>query len=84
MHQVLQQLINKVGVVLLVSICLLEIGNLCSFVSNVKVIIFQYDPVRINQLYEQAKWSILLDEFDHTEEEATLFASLQVCIFCSV
>ncbi|KAK5973242.1 putative mitogen inducible protein product [Trichostrongylus colubriformis] len=38
----------------------------------------KYDPVRINQLYEQAKWSILLDEFDHTEEEATLFASLQL------
>lgn len=39
----------------------------------------QYDPVRINQLYEQAKWSILLEEFDHTEEEAMLFAALQVC-----
>ncbi|KHJ93150.1 FERM protein [Oesophagostomum dentatum] len=38
----------------------------------------KYDPVRINQLYEQAKWSILLDEFDHTEEEASLFAALQV------
>ncbi|TKR67088.1 hypothetical protein L596_023292 [Steinernema carpocapsae] len=38
----------------------------------------KYDPVRINQLFEQAKWSILLDEFDHTEEEATLFAALQL------
>ncbi|ETN77888.1 FERM central domain protein [Necator americanus] len=38
----------------------------------------KYDPVRINQLYEQAKWSILLDEFDHTEEEASLFAALQL------
>lgn len=38
----------------------------------------KYDPVRINQLYEQAKWSILLDELDHTEEEALLFAALQV------
>ncbi|VDK22438.1 unnamed protein product [Anisakis simplex] len=38
----------------------------------------KYDPVRINQLYEQAKWSILLEEFDHTEEEAMLFAALQV------
>ncbi|VDN20732.1 unnamed protein product [Gongylonema pulchrum] len=37
----------------------------------------KYDPVRINQLYEQAKWSILLEEFDHTEEEAMLFAALQ-------
>lgn len=40
----------------------------------------KYDPVRINQLYEQAKWSILLDELEHTEEEASLFAALQV--FC--
>ncbi|CAG9540940.1 unnamed protein product [Cercopithifilaria johnstoni] len=38
----------------------------------------KYDPVRINQLYEQAKWSILLEEFDHTEEEAMLFAALQL------
>ncbi|CAJ0954528.1 unnamed protein product, partial [Mesorhabditis belari] len=38
----------------------------------------RYDPVRINQLYEQAKWSILLEELDHTEEEATLFAALQL------
>lgn len=38
----------------------------------------QYDPVRINQLYEQAKWSILLEEIEHTEEEASLFAALQL------
>ena len=38
----------------------------------------KYDPVRINQLYEQAKWSILLEEVEHTEEEAALFAALQV------
>ncbi|KAE9556784.1 hypothetical protein FO519_000190 [Halicephalobus sp. NKZ332] len=38
----------------------------------------KYDKVRINQLYEQAKWSILLDEFEHTEEEANLFAALQI------
>jgi hypothetical protein len=38
----------------------------------------KYDPVRINQLYEQTKWSILLEEVDHTEEEAALFAALQV------
>ncbi|VDD89069.1 unnamed protein product [Enterobius vermicularis] len=38
----------------------------------------KYDLVRINQLYEQAKWSILLEEFDHTEEEAMLFAALQL------
>lgn len=39
----------------------------------------KYDPIRINQLYEQAKWSILLEEIEHTEEEASLFAALQVC-----
>uniref|UniRef100_A0A0K0EMK2 PH domain-containing protein n=1 Tax=Strongyloides stercoralis TaxID=6248 RepID=A0A0K0EMK2_STRER len=38
----------------------------------------KYDAVRINQLYEQAKWSILLDEIDHTEEEAALLAALQL------
>lgn len=34
--------------------------------------------MRINQLYEQAKWSILLEELEHTEEEASLFAALQL------
>jgi kindlin 2 len=43
----------------------------------------KYDPVRINQLYEQAKWSILLEEIEHTEEEAALFAALQVDQLCS-
>ena len=38
----------------------------------------QFDPVRINQLYEQAKWSILSEEIDHTDEEASLFAALQL------
>jgi kindlin 2 len=38
----------------------------------------KYDPVRINQLYEQAKWSVLLDEIEHTEEEASLLAALQL------
>lgn len=38
----------------------------------------KYDPVRINQLYEQAKWSVLLEEAEHTEEESSLFAALQV------
>ena len=34
--------------------------------------------MRINQLYEQAKWSILTEELEHTEEEASLFAALQL------
>ncbi|XP_023168033.1 unc-112-related protein [Drosophila hydei] len=37
----------------------------------------KYDQVRINQLYEQAKWSILNEELDCTEEEALMFSALQ-------
>lgn len=35
------------------------------------------DQVRINQLYEQAKWQILNEEIDCTEEESLMFAALQ-------
>ena len=38
----------------------------------------KYDPVRINQIYEQAKWSLLSEEIDCTEEEGIMFAALQV------
>uniref|UniRef100_A0A915J9Z4 PH domain-containing protein n=1 Tax=Romanomermis culicivorax TaxID=13658 RepID=A0A915J9Z4_ROMCU len=38
----------------------------------------KYDAVRINQLYEQAKWALLMEEHDYTEEEAFMFAALQV------
>lgn len=37
----------------------------------------KYDLVRINQLYEQAKWSILNEEIDCTEEQSLMFAALQ-------
>ncbi|XP_062844471.1 fermitin family homolog 3 [Trichomycterus rosablanca] len=37
----------------------------------------QLDAVRLTQLYEQAKWAILLEEIDCTEEEMMLFAALQ-------
>jgi len=37
----------------------------------------KYDSVRINQLYEQAKWSLVCEELDCTEEEMIMFASLQ-------
>lgn len=37
----------------------------------------KYDQVRINQLYEQAKWSILNEELEPTEEETLMFAALQ-------
>ncbi|RZF45048.1 hypothetical protein LSTR_LSTR002009 [Laodelphax striatellus] len=36
------------------------------------------DGVRINQIYEQAKWMLLNEELDCTEEEALMFAALQV------
>jgi len=38
----------------------------------------QYDSVRINQIYEQAKWSIITEHVECTEEEMVLFAGLQV------
>nr|XP_056712016.1 fermitin family homolog 1 [Euleptes europaea] len=37
----------------------------------------KYDAIRINQLYEQARWTILLEEIDCTEEETFIFAALQ-------
>ncbi|KAK6638924.1 hypothetical protein RUM43_007194 [Polyplax serrata] len=40
----------------------------------------KYDAVRINQLYEQAKWQLLNEEIDCTEEEVLMFAALQVQI----
>ncbi len=36
------------------------------------------DEFRIAELYEQAKWCILTEEVDCTEEEAYTFAALQV------
>ena len=36
--------------------------------------------VRINQVYEQAKWALISEEIDCTEEEMMMFAALQVCI----
>ncbi|XKL59602.1 hypothetical protein PGB90_000618 [Kerria lacca] len=38
------------------------------------------DAVRINMIYEQAKWSLLNEELEYTEEEALMFAALQVQI----
>lgn len=42
----------------------------------------QYDAIRVNQLYEQAKWAILLEEIECTEEEMMMFAALQVRGLC--
>ena len=38
----------------------------------------KFDAVRINMIYEQAKWQILNEQIDCTEEEMLLFAALQV------
>jgi hypothetical protein len=40
--------------------------------------LFQYDSIRINQIFEQAKWSLLSEELDCTLEEMMMFAALQV------
>uniref|UniRef100_A0A8C4WQQ5 FERM domain containing kindlin 2 n=1 Tax=Eptatretus burgeri TaxID=7764 RepID=A0A8C4WQQ5_EPTBU len=37
----------------------------------------KYDAIRINQLYEQARWAILLEEIECTDEEMMMFAALQ-------
>ncbi|KAJ8985897.1 hypothetical protein NQ317_010653 [Molorchus minor] len=37
----------------------------------------KYDAIRINQIYEQAKWQLLNEEIDCTEEEMLMFAALQ-------
>ncbi|XP_012690302.1 fermitin family homolog 3 [Clupea harengus] len=37
----------------------------------------KHDAVRLTQLFEQARWAILLEEIDCTEEEMMLFAALQ-------
>ncbi|CAF0861801.1 unnamed protein product [Rotaria sordida] len=40
----------------------------------------KFDAIRLNQLYEQAKWSILSEDIDCTEEEMMTFAALQLQI----
>lgn len=40
----------------------------------------KYDAVRINQIYEQAKWYLISEEVDCTEEEMMMFAALQLQI----
>jgi len=38
----------------------------------------KYDLIRINQIYEQAKWALIAEELDCTEEEMMMFAALQL------
>uniref|UniRef100_A0A8C7H4S2 FERM domain containing kindlin 3b n=1 Tax=Oncorhynchus kisutch TaxID=8019 RepID=A0A8C7H4S2_ONCKI len=37
----------------------------------------KYDAVRLTQMYEQARWAILLEDIDCTEEEMLLFGAIQ-------
>ncbi|KAL8585115.1 hypothetical protein ACOMHN_013131 [Nucella lapillus] len=37
----------------------------------------RYDAVRINQVYHQAKWALISEEIDCTEEEMMVFGALQ-------
>uniref|UniRef100_A0A4W5RJU8 FERM domain containing kindlin 3b n=1 Tax=Hucho hucho TaxID=62062 RepID=A0A4W5RJU8_9TELE len=37
----------------------------------------KYDAVRLTQMYEQARWAVLLEDIDCTEEEMLLFGALQ-------
>uniref|UniRef100_A0A674D9C4 FERM domain containing kindlin 3b n=1 Tax=Salmo trutta TaxID=8032 RepID=A0A674D9C4_SALTR len=37
----------------------------------------KYDVVRLTQMYEQARWAILLEDIDCTEEEMLLFGAIQ-------
>ncbi|CAH8636325.1 unnamed protein product [Schistosoma guineensis] len=41
-------------------------------------VILKYDAVRIHQLYEQARWSLLSGQFDCTEDEMVVFAAYQL------
>ncbi|XP_074646535.1 fermitin family homolog 2-like [Tubulanus polymorphus] len=38
----------------------------------------KYDAIRINQIYGQAKWALISEEIDCTEEEMIMFAALQL------
>lgn len=38
----------------------------------------KYDKIRINQIYEQAKWALISEEVECTEEEMMMFAALQL------
>lgn len=40
----------------------------------------KYDAARINLIYSQAKYAILNEEIDCTEEEMLMFAALQVTL----
>lgn len=41
----------------------------------------KYDAARVNQIYEQAKWQLISEEVECTEEEMMMFAALQLQIY---
>lgn len=54
-------------------VCECETGAVCIVVWYV-----QYDRVRINQIYEQAKWSLISERIHCTDEQMMMFAAIQV------
>lgn len=61
-----------------VCMCVCGSPTVCVCVVDGLSVPVQYDAVRLTQLYEQARWAILLEDIDCTEEEMMLFAALQV------
>ena len=57
-----------------------ETKRILSCYWNCYLFYLQYDAVRINQIYEQAKWAIISEELDTTEEESMMFGALQMQI----
>ncbi|CAG5134857.1 unnamed protein product, partial [Candidula unifasciata] len=41
----------------------------------------KYDSIRINQIYQQARWALISEETDCTEEEMMVFAALQFQVY---
>lgn len=66
-----------------VCVCVCVCIFLCQYINSLTssfsfLSTLQYDAVRLTQLYEQARWAILLEDIDCTEEEMMLFGALQV------
>lgn len=62
-----------------VCLCVSAVFTLLLLLKNSsQFVVRQYDVVRVTQLYEQARWAVLLEDIDCTEEEMMLFGALQV------
>lgn len=67
------------GVCIIDTVCVYVFGvAFLSWSDSYFPLAVQYDVVRLTQLYEQARWAILLEDIDCTEEEMMLFGALQV------